>query len=448
MAFFGAVSSGLSWSAASTVAGVSRETGERWARASGYQPRAKHCGVRYSAQSRDEFWVAMRAGASVLQAAVGAGVSEVAGRRWVKQAGYVPRTHVPIVAEPDVAEVVDLTGRRRPALTFTERCRLEELLENGHPLARLDELMGRHEDTITREISRGRVGSVYRARVGQDVADANRKRPKQRKLDKTPALLAVVLQGLEARYSPEQIAGRLLEDFPDDLEMRLSHEAIYQALYVQPRGELAKDVKSALRTGRIKRKPHGRNEIATRRRFKDGMVSITERPAEADDRAIPGHWEGDLIMGAGNTSAIGTLVERTTGFVMLLHLPGDHTAATVAAAMTLKIPEVPEILRRSLTWDQGTEMALHTTITEATGLPIFFCDPHSPWQRATNENTNGLLRQYFPKGTDLSFWGPGFLDQVATELNGRPRKRHGFRTPAEELDRLLSDPSAFAAATA
>jgi IS30 family transposase len=178
------------------------------------------------------------------------------------------------------------------------------------------------------------------------------------------------------------------------------------------------------------------------------MVSITERPAEADDRAIPGHWEGDLIMGSANASAIGTLVERTTGFVLLLHLPVDHTAETVAAAMTAKIVEIPEILRRSLTWDQGTEMAQHSAITKATGLPIYFCDPHSPWQRATNENTNGLLRQYFPKGTDLSFWGPGFLDQVATELNGRPRKRHGFRTPAEELHRLLSNPSAYAAATA
>ncbi|WP_231992013.1 IS30 family transposase [Mycobacterium sp. ACS4331] len=343
--------------------------------------------------------------------------------------------------------MVDLTTRSRPALTFTERCRLEELLESGYEPARAADLMGRHGDTIAREIARGDTQSGYRASRGQDAADTARKRPKQRKLDKNPALLAVVLEGLEERRSPEQIAGRLRLDYPDDPEMRVSHETIYQAIYVQPRGELAKDLKSALRTGRIKRKPHGRNEIAERRRFKEGMVSITERPAEADDRAVPGHWEGDLIMGAANTSAIGTLVERTTGFVVLLHLPGDHTAETVAAAMTAKIPQIPEILRRSLTWDQGTEMAKHTTITEATGLPIYFCDPHSPWQRATNENTNGLLRQYFPKGTDLSFWGPGFLDKVATELNARPRKRHGFRTPAEELDRLLSDPSAYTAAT-
>jgi len=179
------------------------------------------------------------------------------------------------------------------------------------------------------------------------------------------------------------------------------------------------------------------------------MINISQRPAEAEDRAIPGHWEGDLILGStASGSAIGTLVERTTGFVVLLHLPDDRTAATLADAISIKVPEIPEILRRSLTWDQGSEMALHTKITEVTGLPIYFCDPHSPWQRGTNENTNGLLRQYFPKGTDLSFYGPGWLDQVAAELNARPRKRHNWRTPAEELHRLLSDPSTFVAATA
>jgi IS30 family transposase len=440
--FFEALSSGLSPTAAATVAGVCGATGRQWAKDAGCRVDVKHYGIRYSASVRDAFWAAMRSGGSLVEAAVIAGVSENAAGRWVKHAEYVPRTQKLSESPPDSAP------RPRAPLTFVERCRLEELLESGFPPMLVAVRMDRHGDTIDREIARGQTSSGYRARVGQDVADAHRKRPKERKLEKNPALLAVVLQGLESRYSPEQIAGRLLEDFPDDPEMRVSHETIYQAVYVQPRGELAKDVKSALRTGRIKRKPHGRNEIADRRRFKEGMVNISERPAEADDRAVPGHWEGDLIMGAGNTSAIGTLVERTTGFVMLLHLPGDHTAATVAAAMTSKIPEVPEILRRSLTWDQGTEMAHHTAITKATGLPIYFCDPHSPWQRASNENTNGLLRQYFPKGTDLSFWGPGFLDQVAAELNGRPRKRHRFRTPAEELDRLLSDPSAYVAATA
>ena len=227
----------------------------------------------------------------------------------------------------------------------------------------------------------------------------------------------------------------------------MSHETIYQSCFVQPRGELARLVKTALRTGRTQRKHRGRKTSGNQGRIKD-MVNISERPAEVDDRAIPGHWEGDLIVGAHSASAIGTLVERTTGVTLLLHLVGDHTAATVADAMTAKIPEIPEILWRSLTWDQGKEMALHTAITEATGLPIYFCDPHSPWQRGTNENTNGLLRQYFPKGTDLSLYGPGWLDKVAAELNARPRKRLGWRTPAEELNRLLSDPSAFVAATA
>ncbi|WP_408632551.1 IS30 family transposase [Mycobacterium shinjukuense] len=308
--------------------------------------------------------------------------------------------------------------------------------------------MGRHPSTIGREVCRGATSCGYRARIAQDAVDANRARPKARKLESRPALLAEVVRRLQQRHSPEQIAGRLREDFPDDPEMWVSHETIYQAMYVQPRGELARQVKTALRTGRTQRKPQGRKDIEDRNRFKAGMVNISERPAEADDRAIPGHWEGDLIIGANSGSAIGTLVERTTGFVMLLHLPGDHTAATVAEAITAKIPDIPEILRRSLTWDQGAEMALHTKITEATGLPIYFCDPHSPWQRGTNENTNGLLRQYFPKGTDLSFHGPGILDNVAAELNARPRKRLGWRTPAEELDRLLSDPSTFVAATA
>jgi IS30 family transposase len=309
-------------------------------------------------------------------------------------------------------------------------------------------LLNRDPSTISREVRRGATNSGYRARVGQDIAEAARARPKPRKLESNPALRTEVLQRLEKRHSPEQIAGRLREDFPDDAEMWVSHETIYQAMYVQPRGELARQVKTALRTGRTQRKPEGRNTIYDRDRFKAGMINISERPAEVDDRAIPGHWEGDLIIGAHGESAIGTLVERTTGFVMLLHLPGDRSAATVAAAMTEAVPKIPEVLRRSLTWDQGSEMALHTKITEATGLPIYFCDPHSPWQRGSNENTNGLLRQYFPKGTDLSFHGPGILDNVAAELNARPRKRFGWRTPAEELHRLLSDPSTFVAATA
>lgn len=444
--FLEALRSGLSQSAAATVAGVSHTTGHKWAKAVGVAGSVKHQGIRYPVAVRGAFWAAMRSGASVEQAAVISGVPENTGQKWVHQAGYVPRTQA--ATDVEILGEIDPPRRVRAPLRFIERCRLEELLETGSSSSQAAGLLGRHRDTIDREISRGHTGSGYRARVGQDTAEANLKRPKARKLEGNPVLLAEVLQRLQARHSPEQIAGRLREDFPDDSEMWLSHETIYQALYVQPRGELAKEVKAALRTGRTRRKQQGRNEIADRTRFKAGMVNISERPAEADDRAIPGHWEGDLIIGTNSASAIGTLVERSTGFVMLLHLPGDHTAATLAQAMTAKIPEIPEILCRSLTWDQGSEMALHTAITEATGLPIYFCDPHSPWQRGTNENTNGLLRQYFPKSTDLSFHGPGILDNVAAELNARPRKRHKWCTPAEELNRLLSDPSAFVAATA
>ncbi|GAS92443.1 transposase, IS30 family [Mycolicibacterium brisbanense] len=438
--FWESVGSGLSVTAAATVAGVSQRKGQQWAQEAGYRADRVYCGIRYSQAARGVFWEQMFAGATVSAAAVTAGVSEHAGKRWVKQAGYVPRTVGPADIEPD------LSPPKGP-LSFLERCRLEQILQDGHTPVQAAELLSRHKDTVCREIARGVTNSGYRARVGQDVAEANRRRPKERKLDEHPALLGEVVARLKKRHSPAQIAARLRQDFPDDPEMWVSHETIYQAMYVQPRGELARLVKSALRTGRTQRKPQGRNE--TNRGKLKGMINISERPVEAKDRAIPGHWEGDLILGStASGSAIGTMVERTTGFVMLLHLPGDRTAETLADAMSAKVPEIPEVLRRSLTWDQGKEMALHTKITEATGLPIYFCDPHSPWQRGTNENTNGLLRQYFPKGTDLSFYGPGWLDQVAAELNARPRKRLKWRTPAEELDRLLSDPSTFAAATA
>lgn len=442
--FWEAVGSGLSPTAAATVAGVCGATGRQWARAAGYQTDPRHYGLRYSKVVWEGFWAALRSGCSVTQAAVVAGVSEHTGCRWVQHADYVPRTQ----AGMDL-QLVSAPAEAGGALSFLERCRLEELLETGYPPGRAAALLGRHRSTIGREIERGRTNSGYRARVGQEVTDANRRRPRQRKLDSSPTLRAEVVRRLEQRHSPEQISARLRQDYPDDPEMWVSHETIYQAMYVQPRGELAKLVKTALRTGRIQRKTQGRSSVGEGSRFKTGMIGISERPAEAEDRAVPGHWEGDLILGStASASAIGTMVERTTGFTMLLHLDGDRTAATLADAISAKIPQIPEILRRSLTWDQGSEMALHTQITEATGLPIYFCDPHSPWQRGTNENTNGLLRQYFPKGTDLSLYGPGWLDQVATELNARPRKRLSWRTPAEELDRLLSDPSTFVAATA
>jgi transposase, IS30 family len=393
---------------------------------------------------REVFWAELRRGSTLRAASTVAGVSRSTGGVWLKQAGGVrPRVQ-------NLELEVGVASGRGP-LSFTDRCRIEDLATVGYLPSAIAGLLGRPRSTITRELGRGRLGGPdadrgrYRALIAQDRIDRNRRRAgRPPKLVPGGRLFAEVVERLQQRHSPEQVAGRLRRDFPDDPEMWVSHETIYQALYVRPKSELAKQVSEALRTGRVRRRSQGRQP---RPRLK-GMVNIAERPAEADDRAVPGHWEGDLILGAGGRSAIGTLVERSTGFVLLLHLPGDHTAATVADAMSVAIARLPEQLRRSLAWDQGSEMALHTKITEQTGMPIYFCDPHSPWQRGSNENTNGLLRQYFPKGSDLSFYGPGLIDQVAAELNARPRKRLSFETPAEALQRLLSEPTESVASTA
>src|SRR5665811_8244 len=236
----------------------------------------------------------------------------------------------------------------------------------------------------------------------------------------------------------DRIMNRLRLDFPDDLEMRVSHETIYQSIYVQGRGALKRELAKSLRTGRTLRKPH-RKPGQKQTRIKD-MVMISDRPPEVEDRAVPGHWEGDLITGENNASAIGTLVERKTGFVMLLHLPGRHGAVEVQDQMITVMGRLPEFLRKTVTWDQGIEMAGHKAIRTALDMDIYFCDPHSPWQRGSNENTNGLLRQYFPKGTDLSVHSPQRLLEVATELNARPRKTLGGLTPAKAMQRLLFDP--------
>nr|BFD88554.1 hypothetical protein StreXyl84_79550 [Streptomyces sp. Xyl84] len=239
---------------------------------------------------------------------------------------------------------------------------------------------------------------------------------------------------LDIRWSPEQICQALRAQFPDRPEMHVAHETIYQALYVQGRGELRRELAKALRTGR---KPH-RQAACRQPRFATPMVMISERPAEAEDRAVPGHWEGDLIIGKDGTSAIGTLVERATRYVMLLHLPQGRTAEHVRVALVETVQTLPSHLVRSLTWDQGSEMAAHGAFTVATDIPVYFCDPASPWQRGSNENTNGLLRQYFPKGTDLSVHDPEHLAAVADQLNRRPRKTLGWETPAERLHKLLA----------
>ncbi|WP_287015059.1 IS30 family transposase [Gordonia sp. (in: high G+C Gram-positive bacteria)] len=439
--FWVALGEGSSVAAAARVAGVSAYSGYVWMAAAGQPlPSGRARRRRATLEDRELFWAELRAGASIAAAARAAGVSKDAGRYWITQAGGMR----PATVNPTLESMV---SAGRGALSWVDRCRIEDLVVAHYRPAQIARLLGRARSTIARELRRGvpAQGGRYRAQVAQDAVDTGRRRPKERRIAAGSALYAEVVRRLRLCHSPEQIAGCLRVDFPDDPEMWVSHETIYQALYVQARGGLKAEVKRGLRTGRIRRKPQGRSPRPGP--IKDA-VSISERPAEAEDRAVPGHWEGDLIIGAHGASAIGTLVERTTGFVMLLHLPGDHTAQTVATAMSGAVPQIPEILRRSLTWDRGSEMALHTAITEATGLPIYFADPHSPWQRGSNENTNGLLRQYFPKGTDLSEHGPGILDNVAAELNARPRKRHGWLTPAAKLDELLrSDPSDPVAAT-
>ena len=374
-----------------------------------------------------EFWAQVPLCESWRAAGAAVGVSNRVVQRWLAESGGV---------KPKLCEPVS-------RLSYRERCRIEDLLDAGWSPAEIARDLGRHRSTIGREVRRNRTvraGGSYGADHAQSQADGRARRPKPARLATHLRLRREVQDRLKNNHSPEQIAQRLREDFPDDPEMWVSHETIYQSIYVQSRGGLKRELAKHLRTGRSLRKPH-RVEGERRGRI-PGMVNISQRPPEVEDRAVPGHWEGDLIMGSTESnSAVGTLVERTTRFVMLLHLPDQHSAPAVAEAMITKMATLPEQLRRSLTWDQGHEMADHAQIAEATGLSIYFCDPHSPWQRGSNENTNGLLRQYLPKGTDLSFYGPGMLDNIAAELNGRPRKTLHWRTPAEALEKLMSKAS-------
>ncbi|WP_414689439.1 IS30 family transposase [Nocardioides sp.] len=378
------------------------------------------------------FWQQVAAGVSVVGAGAVAGISRPTAQRLFARAGGVVPS---IVNQPQARD-----------LTFQEREEIACLVAAGKSVRAIGRALGRDPGTISRELRRN-AGSkgLYRASTAQQKADAAARRPKPAKLATNLRLRRQVQAWLGENHSPEQIAARLRHDFPDDPEMWVSHETIYQSLYVQGRGALRRELTTSLRTGRAMRRPRKQAQTRNSRRggerIKD-MVMISERPAEVEDRAVPGHWEGDLITGAENKSAIGTLVEPTTRFVILLHLPdigpGSHGALAVQHAMLTAMADLPTFLRKSLTWDQGIEMANHAKITEATGLDIYFCDPASPWQRGTNENTNGLLRQYFPKSTDLSFHGPGMLERVAIEMNNRPRKTLGWKNPAEALDELLS----------
>ncbi|MGM0931593.1 MAG: IS30 family transposase [Actinomycetota bacterium] len=322
-------------------------------------------------------------------------------------------------------------------LSLQERETIYDLHRAGESMHKIAAALGRAVSTISRELARNTVPVLgYLPHSAARTAAARRKRPKQSKLALKGKLRKYVKRKLKKRWSPEQISKRLIKKFPDDPKMRVSPETIYQALYLQARGGLKREVVKALRTGRARRKPRATGE-ERRQRFADPMLMISERPPEVEDRAIPGHWEGDLITGALNKTAIATLVERTTRYVALVHLPADHGAISVRDGLVKAMAVLPEHLRGSLTWDQGSEMAGHRSFSMATDMDVYFCDPASPWQRGTNENTNGLLRQYFPKGTDLSVHSPKELKRVAYELNGRPRKTLDWDTPAERLRDLL-----------
>ena len=434
------------------------------------------------------FWRAIATGLNSEDAALEAGLSDAVGPRLFRKAGGMPPAMFRASAKP-------LSGRY---LSLAEREEIALLNVQGYTLREIGRRLGRAASTISRELDRNAAthggGFAYRATTAQWHADRSARRPKPAKLALNVALRTYVeerlagvvapprgarVRGRAVRWkdrwpglckdrrwtkgwSPEQIARRLPIDFPDDETMRISHEAIYQALFVQGRGALGRELTACLRTGRALRMPRARASKRSKG-FVSPEIMISERPAEVADRAVPGHWEGDLIVGSGS-SAIGTLVERTTRFTMLLHLPrlaahnegprtkggvalSGHGAEAVRDAITRTIITLPAELRRSLTWDQGTEMAQHSRLKIDAGIQVYFCDPRSPWQRGTNENTNGLLRQYFPKGTDLSIYDADEISAVATALNARPRKTLGWKTPAEALDELLSSVKKTAVAT-
>lgn len=384
---------------------------------------------------RRAFWRGVRAGLSTVDAARRAGVSADRGFRWFRECGGV--------APVSLAEPI---GRY---LSLSEREEISRGLAAGMSLRAIARGLGRNVTTIGREVDRNTPdGRQYRAVSAQVAAEKRARRPKPRKLE-NPVLHARVTADLDKRWSPEEIAARLRLDFPDDEAMRASHETIYRALFIQGRGALRRDLTTRLRTGRALRKPRRRvdGRADPDRRIPD-KVMISERPPEADDRAVPGHWEGDFVMGKNNRSAVATLVERTTRFLILLHLPGPHDALAFQDATVEAMSKLPAQLRRSLAWDQGLEMRNHKQISVAADVPIYFCDPHSPWQRGTNENTNGLLRQYLPKGTDLSIHTAEDLAAIAAELNDRPRKTLGWLKPDEVIRPLLFDDQSAGVATA
>jgi IS30 family transposase len=371
------------------------------------------------------YWRAIASGLSFERAASASGVSYSTGRGWFQDAGGVIPRHLFSAPSPRYLDAF-------------ERQTIQLEHSRGTSLREIGRMLNRPASTISRELTRNSVRGGYDARTGQRLAEARVSRPKAGKLVRDPGLNEYVQHKLDLRWSPRQISRFLPVEFPESERMRVSHETIYRAIYVQAKGTLRRDLEVRLRTGRQLRKPQKRVQQDGRAAARiPNMLNISGRPAEVADRAVPGHWEGDLIMGASNKSQIGTLVERATRNVMLLHLPNGSSPELVADAMIAKIRTLPAALMQSVTWDQGREMAAHERITFETDVQIYFCDPHSPWQRGTNENTNGLLRQYFPKGTDLSLHSAEYLDFVANQLNDRPRETLGMRTPAQAMTELL-----------
>lgn len=391
-------------------------------------------------REREVYLQLMRQGHSNREACRIVGINVRTGKRW--RNGW----HSPPTGKPKLPITVEASapGPSR-YLREEDRIHIADRLREKASIRRIAAELGRSPSTVSREIRRnGALWSngqwVYRPHAAHRRAEQRRPRPKPGKIGQNPGLREFIQQRLELRWSPEQVCHALRAAFPDRPEMHVVHETIYQALYVQGRGELRRELTRALRTGRAMRRPH-RQSHKRQPRAVTGMVMISERPAEAADRAVPGHWEGDLIIGKDGKSAIATLVERSTRYVMLAPLPHDHTAGSTKNALAEAVTSLPPHLKRSLTWDQGSEMASHKAFTLATDIPVYFCDPASPWQRGSNENTNGLLRQYFPKGTDLAAHTREHLDTVAAELNGRPRKTLGWETPAERLAKLLATAS-------
>ena len=365
-------------------------------------------------------------GRSLSAAARVAGVPVAAAFRASRRMG-------PVCQEPE------LPGSGR-YLSREERYEIARLREAGLSMRQVAARMGRSPSTVSRELARNAAPAAlpYQPERAHRLARRRQARPRPSKISRSPALRAAVQGMLDRRYSPEQAAGRLKVDYPDDPSMRASHETIYQSIYVYPRGELRKELKASLRSGRAARRPRGRGHQGRGKII--GAVPIGQRPPEAEGRLVPGHHEGDLVMGTvASNSAVATIVERMTGYLTLIPLPDGHGADAVASAVIDRMTAYPPWFARTLTWDNGKEMARHARIADAAGISVYFADPYSPWQRGSNENTNGLLREYLPKGTDLSQHTRDQLQAIQDELNDRPRKRLGFRTPREEFDRLLAE---------